>query len=55
MSKDHPIFSEKKLDLFEIYAEDPERADQLVFERIPHTDRRGFLKGAGLATMGALV
>ncbi|NIM29255.1 MAG: molybdopterin-dependent oxidoreductase [Gammaproteobacteria bacterium] len=55
MSDDHSLFSEKKVDLFEIYAEDPERADEVVFERIPHTDRRGFLKGAGLATMGALV
>lgn len=54
-SKDDPIFSESKLDLFEIYARDPERADKLVFGRIPYPDRRGFLKGAGLATMGALV
>jgi DMSO/TMAO reductase YedYZ molybdopterin-dependent catalytic subunit len=55
MSKKDPIFSESKLDLFEIYARDPERADQVVFGRIPYPDRRGFLKGAGLATMGALV
>jgi DMSO/TMAO reductase YedYZ molybdopterin-dependent catalytic subunit len=55
MPKDDPNFSESKLDLFEIYARDPERADQLVFGRIPYPDRRGFLKGAGLATMGALV
>jgi DMSO/TMAO reductase YedYZ molybdopterin-dependent catalytic subunit len=55
MPKDKPPLTEKKLDLFEIYAEDPELADKLVFGRVPHTDRRGFLRGAGLATMGALV
>ena len=42
-------------DLFELYADDPERADMLVFGRVAHQDRRGFLKGAGLATMGALI
>lgn len=41
--------------LCELYAEDPERADYLVFGRIAHGDRRGFLKGAGLATMGAVL
>ncbi len=41
--------------LCELYAEDPERADALVFGRIAHKDRRGFLKGAGLAAMGAVV
>jgi len=55
MSKKDPIFSESKVDLFEIFARDPERSDKLVFGRIPYPDRRGFLKGAGLATMGALV
>ena len=35
--------------LFELYRDDPERADALVF------DRRGLLKGIGLATMGAMV
>ena len=39
----------------ELYADDPERADRLVFGRVPHRDRRGFLKGAGLAAMGAVV
>lgn len=38
-----------------IYAERPDEADQLVFGRHPHADRRGFLKGAGLATMGAML
>ena len=39
----------------ELYEEDPERADYLVFGRIPEAGRRGFLKGAGLAAMGAVV
>jgi DMSO/TMAO reductase YedYZ molybdopterin-dependent catalytic subunit len=39
--------------LRELYAADPERADWLVFGRRPHRDRRGFLRGAGLATMAA--
>jgi DMSO/TMAO reductase YedYZ molybdopterin-dependent catalytic subunit len=44
--------------LFEIYQNDPERADALVFGRRadkpgPEASRRGFLKGAGLAAMGA--
>lgn len=41
--------------LNELYADDPERADALVFGRRPESDRRGFLKGAGLAAMGAAV
>lgn len=45
----------KERGLCELYAEDPERADYLVFGRIAHGDRRGFLKGAGLATMGAVL
>jgi DMSO/TMAO reductase YedYZ molybdopterin-dependent catalytic subunit len=55
MPKDNPIFAGKELDLFEIYAEDPELADKLVFGRVAHKNRRGFLKGAGLATMTMLV
>lgn len=39
----------------ELYAEDPERADAIVFGRKSKLGRRGFVKGAGLATMGALV
>ena len=39
--------------LFEVYTEDPERADQLVFGRTADKNRRGFMKGAGLAAMGA--
>ena len=41
--------------LFELYAEDAEKADELVFGRRHQSNRRGFLKGAGLATMSALV
>lgn len=41
--------------LCELYQDDPERADRLVFDRVAHDDRRGFLKGAGLATMGAVL
>jgi DMSO/TMAO reductase YedYZ molybdopterin-dependent catalytic subunit len=47
--------SKKEVDLFDLYAEDPEKADRVVFGRIPNADRRGFLKGAGLATMAALL
>jgi len=39
----------------ELYADDPERADAVVFGRKTGLDRRGFLGGAGLAAMGAAV
>jgi DMSO/TMAO reductase YedYZ molybdopterin-dependent catalytic subunit len=45
----------KERGLCELYQEDPERADYLVFGRVAKADRRGFLKGAGLATMGAFL
>ena len=45
----------KKADIFELYAKDPEQADEIVFGRVSDEGRRGFLKGAGLATMGALL
>ena len=38
-----------------LYREDPDEADLLLFGRRTHPDRRGFLKNAGLAAMGALV
>lgn len=41
--------------LCELYEENPEQADWLVFGRIAESDRRGFLRGAGLAAMGAIV
>src|SRR3954467_13114273 len=39
----------------ELYAQDPERADAMVFGRKTGVDRRGFLGGAGLAAVGAAV
>ena len=39
----------------ELYAQDPERADATIFGRKTGLDRRGFLGGAGLATVGAAV
>ena len=44
-----------KQKIIEVYAEHGESADQLVFGRRTYNDRRGFLRGAGLAAMGALV
>ena len=44
----------KERGLCELYAEDPERADALLFGRVAYPDRRGFLKGAGLAAMAAM-
>jgi len=41
--------------LCELYQEDPERADYQVFGRIAEPNRRGFLKGAGLAGMAAIL
>lgn len=41
--------------LQELYGQDPERADAVVFGRRTGVDRRGFLNGAGLAAMGAAV
>ena len=39
----------------ELYAQDAERADATIFGRKTGVDRRGFLGGAGLAAMGAVV
>jgi sulfite oxidase len=39
----------------ELYRDDPERADAVVFARRTALNRRGFLGGAGLAAMGAAV
>ena len=50
MSKD-----DNKQDIQSYFAADPEKADKEVFGRVSHPDRRGFLKKAGLATMGAMV
>ncbi len=37
------------------YAEDPEAAERRLLGRITYPDRRGFLKGAGLAALGGLL
>lgn len=47
--------SKKMPGLFEMYEKDPEAADYKLFGRVAHSDRRGFLRGAGLATMSAMV
>jgi DMSO/TMAO reductase YedYZ molybdopterin-dependent catalytic subunit len=41
--------------LCELYHDDPERADALVFGRIAEADRRGFLRRAGLGAMTAAI
>lgn len=47
--------SKSERGICELYQDDPERADYLVFGRIANTNRRGFLKGAGLAAMTGVV
>lgn len=47
--------SDKRPGLFELYDRDPDKADALVFGRVANPDRRGFLRGAGLTTMSAMV
>ena len=42
-------------DLHEFFAKDPAEADRTFFGRETYSDRRGFLRGAGLATMAAMV
>jgi DMSO/TMAO reductase YedYZ molybdopterin-dependent catalytic subunit len=42
-------------DIFAYYDQDPEGAEKRLFGREVHADRRGFLKGAGLAAMGAAI
>jgi sulfite oxidase len=41
--------------LEELYRNDPERADVVIFGRVPDATRRGFLEGAGLAAISAAV
>jgi DMSO/TMAO reductase YedYZ molybdopterin-dependent catalytic subunit len=41
--------------LSELYEAGAEAGDRALFGRTAHADRRGFLRGAGLATMGAMV
>ena len=49
-----PMFCRER-GLHELYADDPERADALVFDRRAGATRRGFLSGSGLATMTAMI
>jgi sulfite oxidase len=49
-----PMFHRER-GLHELYADDPERADALVFGRRAGPTRRGFLGGSGLATMTAMI
>lgn len=55
MPKDDDYIADKEIRLYELYEKDPELADRLIFGRVANEDRRGFLKGAGLATMGAMI
>lgn len=41
--------------IHELYSDDPERADALVWQRKTGVSRRGFLHGSGLAAMSAVV
>jgi DMSO/TMAO reductase YedYZ molybdopterin-dependent catalytic subunit len=50
-SRDNP----ENKGLFAYFEENPTEADRAVFGRVTHSDRRGFLRGAGLATMGAML
>lgn len=43
------------VNLTRLYLQNPDEADRHLFGRQTHPDRRGFLKNAGLAAMGALV
>src|SRR5215203_5530186 len=45
--------SERSID--ELYLGDPDHADAVVFERRTDSSRRGFLGGAGLTAMGAVL
>lgn len=45
----------KEQNLLELYEKDPVEADRVFLGRVAHKDRRGFLKGAGLATLGGLL
>ncbi len=46
---------EKEQTLFSRYRDDPDAADRRLFGRVPYPDRRGFLRGAGLAAMTAAI
>ncbi|MDJ0950459.1 MAG: sulfite oxidase [Alphaproteobacteria bacterium] len=46
---------QREIGIRELYQQDPVRADELVFGRRAGPNRRGFLRGAGLAAMSAAV
>ena len=54
MPKDHGPIDETP-DIHEFFGKDPIEADRAFFGRKTHSDRRGFLRGAGLVTMTAMV
>ncbi|MDN3653318.1 sulfite oxidase [Thalassotalea ponticola] len=47
--------SKKQRGIFEFYQNNPDQADDTIFGRKSYSDRRGFLKGAGLTTMAAIL
>jgi sulfite oxidase len=47
--------TKRERSLEELYRDDPERADALLYQRRTGPSRRGFLSGAGVAAMGAMV
>jgi sulfite oxidase len=49
------MFGKRERSIAELYHEDPERADAVVFGRLAGLNRRGFLGGAGLTAIGAAV
>nr|WP_280138560.1 molybdopterin-dependent oxidoreductase [Methyloceanibacter methanicus] len=55
MNRPTTLSDSTKKGLHVYFEENPEEADRVVFGRVSHADRRGFLRGAGLATMGALL
>ncbi|MSU88462.1 molybdopterin-dependent oxidoreductase [Rhodobacteraceae bacterium 2CG4] len=46
---------DRKPNVREFFAQDPEKADRDFFGRVANPDRRGFLRRTGLATMAAMV
>ena len=55
MPKDDTQTEDSAVRLYDTFENDPALADELIFGRTPNKNRRGFLKGAGLATMGAMI
>ena len=45
--------SERRRSIQSFYADDPQGAERRLFGRRVHGDRRGFLRGAGLASLTA--